>query len=141
MDIRLLDKVDRGEFIRLYEDAGWWDDEYYSDTSFIDRVVSGSVLFAGAFDPSGGMVGMGRAISDGCSDAYIQDLVVLSEHRGKGIGKGIVRFLITELGRLNIDWIGLVAEPGSKKFYEGLGFRKMKKHCPMIFVPPPLRDD
>ena len=29
---------------------------------------------------------MGRAISDGCSDAYIQDVVVYSEFRGQGIG-------------------------------------------------------
>ncbi|MBN1864174.1 MAG: GNAT family N-acetyltransferase [Victivallales bacterium] len=133
-EIRLVRRVRREEFVRLYIDGGWWDDAYYSDTSFIDDIVTGSTLFAAAFKDSK-MIGMGRAISDGCSDAYIQDVVVLKRHRGKGIGNSIIRFLLSELGKRGIDWIGLVAEPESAKFYQSLGFHKMRGHTPMCFVP------
>ncbi|MCK5845698.1 MAG: GNAT family N-acetyltransferase, partial [Victivallales bacterium] len=114
-----------------YKDAGWWEGKYDSDASFIQKLVAGSHLFAAALDVNGRMIGMGRTISDGCSDAYIQDVVVLSEFRGRGIGGKIIRTLLTELRNRGVDWIGLIGEPGTKLFYEKQGFTVMKCHIPM----------
>ncbi len=53
----------------------------------LPRLIRGSFLFAVAVDrKTGHAVGMGRVISDGVSDGYIQDLVVLPEYRKTGIG-------------------------------------------------------
>jgi len=52
---------------------------------------------------------MGRAISDGISDAYIQDVTVLSEFRGQGIGTGIVQEILKQLRDDGLQWIGLIA--------------------------------
>jgi aralkylamine N-acetyltransferase len=38
------------------------------------------------------MIGMGRALSDLTSDAYIQDVTVLKAFRGKGIGKKLFKY-------------------------------------------------
>lgn len=130
MKIKLIKKVNKDEFIELYRDAGWWSDEYI-DTSFIDHIVADSFLFAGVFDEEGNLIGIARALSDGCSDAYIQDVVVLSKHRKQGIGKAVINFLIKELKKYHIDWIGLIGEPGTQSFYESLGFKEMKNHIPM----------
>lgn len=130
MKIELIKSVNKDEVIRLYKDAGWWLEEY-SDASFIDHITADSFLFAGVFDDNGQLVGMGRVLADGYSDAYIQDVVVLSSYRGQGIGKTIINFLVKELKRNDIDWIGLIAEPGTKHFYEELGFKEMKDHVPM----------
>ena len=67
-------------------------------------------------------MGMGRALSDGCSDAYIQDVVVDPGFRGRGIGGKIVMFLVGELRARGVDWIALVGEPGTEAFYRSLGF-------------------
>ena len=56
---------------------------------------------------------MGRAISDLVSDAYIQDVTVLKEYRGKGIGKIIIQTLVEELKTKGVEWIGLVAATGT----------------------------
>lgn len=130
MKIELVKKVNHNEVIRLYKDAGWWSEDY-TDTSFINHIVADSFLFAGVFDDNGQLVGMGRVLSDGYSDAYIQDVVVLSSYRGLGMGKAIINFLVKELKRFNIDWVGLIAEPGTQEFYESLGFKEMKDHIPM----------
>ena len=79
------------------------------------------------------MVGMGRAISDGVSDAYIQDVTVLSTYRGRGLGSRIVQCLVAELTRRGIDWVGLVAMPGTASFYEPLGFEPMADFVPMKY--------
>ncbi len=76
------------------------------------------------------MIGMGRALSDLSSDAYIQDVVVLRDYRGRGIGRQIIRTLITCLKEHGVDWIGLIGEPGTHRFYESLGFGPMTGHTP-----------
>jgi ribosomal protein S18 acetylase RimI-like enzyme len=77
---------------------------------------------------------MGRVLSDGVSDAYIQDLVVLPVYRGQSIGKKIAQKLIDFCLSKGITWIGLIAEPGSSKFYTTLGFKTMDQHIPMLFT-------
>ena len=131
IEIRLIRKADRRDIIRLYKDAGWWKTEYSKNSSFIDRIVPGSYCFAAAFH-KGRIIGIGRALSDGCSDAYIQDVVVLKKYRGNGVGADIIKEIVGHLRSNGIDWIGLVAQPGTGKFYRRLGFRTMKAHMPML---------
>lgn len=131
MKIELIKEVTNDDFIALYKDAEWWHEDYESDISFIEQIVKGSFLFAAAFDESGKMIGMGRVLSDGCSDAYIQDVVVLQDHRKKGIGRAIIDFLVNELKERGIDWIGLIGEPGTESFYSHLGFKRLKDYIPM----------
>lgn len=61
-------------------------------------------------------------ISDGVSDAYLQDIAVHPDWRRQGVGGRIVRFLTDELRRRGIDWIGLVGVPGTERFYPEQGF-------------------
>jgi ribosomal protein S18 acetylase RimI-like enzyme len=75
---------------------------------------------------------MGRVISDGVSDGYIQDLVVLPEFRRSSVGSRIVITLIQKARKAGLTWLGLIAEPETEKFYEPFGFKKMKGHIPML---------
>lgn len=69
------------------------------------------------------LVGFGRAISDGEYQAAIYDVAVIPEYQGKGIGKLIIREIIQRNQGCNFI---LYASPDKDKFYEKLGFRKMK---------------
>jgi spermidine synthase len=129
VEIRIITSADTAAVVRLYKSAGWWEDHYVAE-AFIPGMVKHSTCFAGAF-AGGGMIGMGRAVSDNVSDAYIQDIVVLDEYRRRGIGGEIVKVLIRELKAKGIDWIGLIGEPGTEKFYERLGFETLKGFVPM----------
>ncbi len=129
LEIKLVRTVPVDDFQALYQDAGWWQDDYKITDDFLRRIPQKSALFAGAFWEKK-LIGMGRALSDLCSDAYIQDVVVLSAYQKLGIGSMIVTFLIQELKKRGVDWIGLIGEPGTRAFYENLGFRKMKDYIP-----------
>ncbi|MBN2345572.1 MAG: GNAT family N-acetyltransferase [Candidatus Aminicenantes bacterium] len=130
--IRIITRVEREAVKALYQQAGWWEagDETPGGNSWIDDMVRGSFCFVGAFSGDR-MIGMGRAISDGASDAYIQDVTVQEEFRGRGIGARIVRVLSEHLCSRGIGWIGLVAEPGTQPFYRRLGFEVMEGHVLM----------
>jgi len=123
MDYSFIDSIDSKlaeEIGELYKEAGWWN-EAPSKPNEVIELVAGSYCFALAFCDSS-VVGMGRAISDGVSDAYVQDITVLPEFRGQGVAGAIVEMIVRRLKDNGIDWIGLVAERGTHKLYEELGF-------------------
>ena len=95
------------------------------------EAVKNSLLAVGAFDESGALVGFARVLGDGVSDCYIQDVTVRSDCRRQGIGQELVKFLIAELRKRHIDWIGLIATPGKADFYRKMGFEIMTDHTPM----------
>ena len=106
---------------RLYRIAGWADEN--DGCEFLAAALKNSCAVCAAFDDDGSLVGMGRALGDGVSDAYIQDVVVDPLFRRRGVGGTIVRSLAAELRSRGVDWIGLVGEPGTEAFYRSLGFR------------------
>ena len=117
--------------VELYRAGGWWKEGM--DRSRLEELIRGSFLFAVAIDISTRKsVGMGRVISDGISDAYIQDLVVLPEWRGMGVGRMILSTLLDECKRRRISWTALIAEPGTSGFYGSLGFAPMTGYVPML---------
>lgn len=128
--IKLVSNVSLKQQKALYVAAGWCDAD--QDDKILAGVVAGSFLVAAAIAPDGSLAGMGRMISDGVGDAYIQDVIVRDDLRGHGIGSGIVGLLAAEAKRRGIRWVGLVAAPGTTPFYERLGFRAMKDHVPML---------
>ncbi len=119
----------------LYRDAGWWRDAP-EEMDKIRAVVAGSHCFLVAVHETE-IVGMGRAISDGVSDAYIQDVTVYKSWRGRGIAGRIVRELVARLRRNDMSWIGLVAERGTHDLYKKLGFKEMPQSVPLLLQDDP----
>ncbi len=132
IEVRVTPSASEEDVIQLYREAGWWDAKTADDNRIVKNIISDSALFAGAFDGEK-LVGMGRALSDGVSDAYIQDVIVLERYRRKGLGRDIVQTLVQGLKQKGIDWIGLVAEPGTAYFYKSLGFEPMEGYTPLKY--------
>ena len=101
-------------------------------TGFIDRPLQQveKALKNGLFNVSavcdGKVIGMGRLVGDGAMYWYLQEIIVLPEYQGKGIGKSIVNRLIEHIKSeaepgTKIE-IGLTAVKGKEPFYEKFGF-------------------
>ena len=118
----------------LYRCEGWWSSEA-DDPEHVSGIISGSHLFIIAVNEDE-IIGMGRAISDRVSDAYIQDVTVKKTYRGKGIGTIIINELIKRLRVDGVDWIGLIAEKNSHGFYTRLGFQQMPNSVPLLNKRP-----
>ena len=132
--IRLVESWPVDDIVELYKTGGWWKDSY--DKSGIPRLIKGSFAFAVAVDlKKGHAVGMGRVISDGNSDAYIQDLVVFPGYRRYNIGTKLAQALVDYCLSKGIGWIGLIAEPGTDQFYRTVGFTPMDRYIPMLYSP------
>ncbi len=132
LSFSIVKSVPAATVVALYRAGGWWK-EGASNRKLIPKIVRNSFAFSVAKNTHGKIIGMGRVISDGCSDAYIQDVVVLPPYRGQGAGAGIIRSLVNHCLRKKIMWIGLVAEPGTYPFYRKIGFKDKKGFKLMLF--------
>ena len=114
----------------LYQQAGWL--EPSDQVDIVQKIVDHTFAFA-VVKLDDTIVAIGRAISDGVSDAYIQDVYVEQSLRGKGFGKMIINKLIEHLQSKKIMWIGLIGNPGTEEFYRPLGFSPMENYIPMKY--------
>ena len=118
------------EITLLYRLEGWWSKES-DDPEMVAQIISGSHCFM-IVTKDDVTIGMGRALSDGVRDAYIQDVTVKKSYRGQGIGTQIIQKLVERFNTDGLEWIGLIAEKNSHKFYKRLGFKKMPNSVPML---------
>ena len=109
------------DYQKLRTSAGWSE----LPEQQIETALKNS-LFTIAVKYQEQVVAMGRLVGDGCYICYIQDLVVLPEYQGKGIGKYIIERLISYVREQGIPdtniTLGLFAAIGKEGFYQKQGF-------------------
>ena len=133
IQIEIIKSAPTASIIALHKAGGWWE-ESAENRAVVPVIVRKSFAFAVAKTARGKIVGMGRVISDGCSDGYIQDVAVLDDWRGQGIGQSIIKSLTDHCTRKGLSWIGLVAKPGTSGFYRKIGFKSQKGFNLMLFT-------
>jgi GNAT superfamily N-acetyltransferase len=75
----------------------------------------------GAYQRDGGsMVGFARAVSDGVALAYLADVFVLPEHRGRGLGRLLVARMIDQGPGAGFRWLLHTAD--AHGLYASFGF-------------------
>lgn len=71
------------------------------------------------------LIGYIDCVSNGVTDAYIQDLMVHPNYHGKGVGTELMNQMIAYLKEKHIYMISIVYEESLKPFYEKFGFYQM----------------
>lgn len=67
--------------------ASYWSPGIPRDV--VERAVAGSLPFS-VLSPDGAQAGFARAVTDRATYAYLGDVYVAHEHRGRGLGKWLV---------------------------------------------------
>lgn len=82
----------------------------------------GASAWLGARDANGRLVATARAISDGARHAYVADVAVAPEYRGRGLGAALVKLLLDHPA---VRGAGLVrlGTKDAQPFYERFGFQ------------------
>jgi predicted N-acetyltransferase YhbS len=84
----------------LSEEAYWVPGR---DRATIERLVRESTRVIGVY-LGDQQVGFARVISDGTSVAWLGDVFVLAEHRGKGLGEELVREAVQHPDHRDVQW-------------------------------------
>jgi GNAT superfamily N-acetyltransferase len=72
-------------------------DEYWNEgvePERLARAMRSSTVLVGARDATGRLVATARALSDGARSAWVGDVCVARDWRGKGLGQAVVRLLL-----------------------------------------------
>ncbi|MDR7317742.1 MULTISPECIES: GNAT family N-acetyltransferase [Brevibacillus] len=103
----------------LWEAVGWG--KYHAEMA--EKSLANS-LYCLVVQSEGNAVGMGRIVGDGAMYFYIQDVAVLPEYQGKGIGKQITDKLLAYIQNTCAGpaFVGLFAAQGKEEFYQRFGF-------------------
>lgn len=87
--------------------------------------LENSLYVAGVYEEDR-LIGMGRIVGDGAVICYIQDLIVLPEYQGQGVGSMLLKHLTDHVKTLRQDnsrmMLCLMCAKGREKFYEKHGF-------------------
>ncbi len=110
------------EYLYLREQVGW---VRLSDRQAM-MAVENCLYNVKAVDDNGYLLGMGRIVGDGAVICYIQDLVVIPEAQGKGVGSMIINALIDYVKGIKEDdttmMLCLMCAKGREPFYEKHSF-------------------
>jgi GNAT superfamily N-acetyltransferase len=101
--------------VRLYNEAEWWPARTPEQVQSI--LATGPAV--GAWDGDE-LIGFARAVSDGCFRSYVEDVVVLPDHRRAGTATRMLEVLLELLSE--IDVVSLFCGADLVHLYEHAGF-------------------
>jgi GNAT superfamily N-acetyltransferase len=84
------------------------------------RLLAEASRVVGLYDASGRQAGFARCVSDGVAFAYLADVYVLPEFRGRGLGYELVREIVETSEYASLPWILHTADASG--LYAKLGF-------------------
>lgn len=120
-DIKVVEAKDLPleEVLELYRAVEWL--AYTKDRANLVRALEGSSTLVAAYDGQA-LVGLARAISDGASICYLQDILVRPSHHRRGIGRALVERALEQYPLVRQKVLITDDEPKQKAFYEALGY-------------------
>lgn len=119
MDIKKYENFHLEEIINLYQSVGWTN--YLERTDILEEAYANSLCVLGAYD-SDRLVGIIRAVGDGQTIVFVQDIIVLPEYQRKGIGTKLLKAVVEKYN--DVYQMELLTDNTvkTKAFYRSVGF-------------------
>ena len=120
MEIKAYREYQEEEILRLYRAVGWT--AYTENPQALRQGYAHSLLTLGAYEGET-LVGIIRAVGDGATIVFIQDLLVHPENRRQGIGTALLRAVLDRYPHVRQIELTTDDTPETAAFYRSLGFR------------------
>lgn len=130
------DTISFEEIFPLYEAVGWTN--YTSNPTMLQNALEHSLFLISARDEEGNLIGFLRAVGDGYSIIYIQDIIVLPEYQRQGIGTQLLRQTLEYFKEVYQMILTTDSELKTLAFYESNGFTALSKVGCTSFMASPL---
>ncbi len=106
------------EILPLYKSVGW--SSYYERPEMLKRAYAASYCILAAYEDNR-LVGVIRAVGDGASVVFVQDLLVLPEYQRKGIGTKLMQELLRRCEGVYQFHLMTDDQPKTVQFYRSVG--------------------
>ncbi|MGX7825234.1 GNAT family N-acetyltransferase [Actinokineospora sp. 24-640] len=115
------------ELLALYAAVGW--SAYTDSPSLLQAGVDGASYVVTARQ-GGRLVGLARALSDGATVCYLQDVLVHPAEQRRGIGRALVGAVLDRYRTVRQKVLLTDDEPAQRAFYESLGYTEIRDYGP-----------
>ena len=133
---KINDAVSFEEIFPIYEAVGWTN--YTTNPTMLKNALEHSLFLISARDEEGNLIGFLRAVGDGFSIVYIQDIIVLPEYQRQGIGTQLLRQTLEYFKEVYQMILTTDSELKTLAFYESNGFTALSKVGCTSFMANPL---
>lgn len=127
----IIEKIPPVEaYMMLRDSAGWGNMDPESTRAGLENS-----LYSVCVENRGQIIAYGRIVGDGHVYFYIQDVIVLPEYRGRGLGRKIMAAIMAYL-KANAKkraFVGGFAAKGVMEFYYPYGFKERDPDAPGMF--------
>jgi len=112
------------EILPLYESVGW---TAYTDHPEVLRKGFENAMLTLAAYAGDELLGILRAVGDGYTIVYVQDILVFPEHQRKGIGSALLQAVLDRYSHVRQIVLATDNTPETIAFYKSMGFREMSE--------------
>jgi GNAT superfamily N-acetyltransferase len=124
-------RIDRAEVHRFLSEVSYWATGRSRETQ--DRLIDEASRVVGLYDGRR-QIGFCRAFTDGVSLAYLADVYVLDDYRGRGLGEALVREMVENGPDAGVRW--MLHTTDMHPLYRKLGFSDPSEK---VMERPPVR--
>lgn len=119
MEIKKYENFHLEDIINLYQSVGWTN--YLERIGILEEAYANSLCVLGAYDDDR-LIGIIRAVGDGQTIVFVQDIIVLPEYQRKGIGTKLLKAVVEKYK--DVYQMELLTDNTEKTnaFYRSVGF-------------------
>lgn len=124
MEIKEYNAYNEEEILSLYKSVGWT--AYTEQPDVLRQGFENSMLILAAYDAEK-LLGIIRAVGDGATIVFVQDILVFPEYQRIGVGTALLQAVLNRYD--NVRQIELATDNTEKTvaFYKSMGFTEMSE--------------
>ncbi len=124
MEIREYKDFNENEIRSLYDSVGWT--AYTRDMPALEKGYRNSLLILAAYEGDQ-LAGIARAVGDGATIVFIQDILVKPDRQHQGIGTALLKAMLNRYANVRQIELTTDSRPETIAFYKSLGFSEFSQ--------------
>lgn len=124
MEIRKYTHYNENEILELYSSVGWT--AYTDHPDSLRRGFENSLVILGVYTEND-LVGILRAVGDGETIVFIQDILVHPDYQRRGLGTALLKEALSRYSHVRQIQLATDNTEKTKAFYRSCGFRELSE--------------
>lgn len=124
MEIKEYTDYKEEEILRLYSEVGWT--AYTNNMSALEQGYRNSLLVLAAYENKE-LLGIIRAVGDGFTIVFVQDILVYPDRQRQGIGTALLKTLLDRYPHVRQIELATDNTPKTITFYKSIGFSEFSE--------------
>lgn len=124
MEIREYTVYREDEILRLYTEVGWT--AYTENLAALERGYRNSLLVLAAYE-NDELLGIVRAVGDGATIVFVQDILVFPARQRQGVGTALLQAVLDRFSDVRQIMLATDNTLKTVAFYKSMGFTELSE--------------